>query len=80
LSADTIWRGLQAAGYLMIPMYAVGITFSLLLLLNLERVLESTPSSINLSGALQRVCGLLGLQSPFSKARLLSRRVRILLR
>ena len=80
LSADTIWRGLQAAGYLMIPMYAVGIAFSLLLLLNLQRILESTPSSINFSGALQMICRLLGFQSPFSKARLLSRRFRILLK
>lgn len=38
--ADAIWRALQTAGYLMIPMYATGIAFSLLILQNLLRVLK----------------------------------------
>jgi hypothetical protein len=41
LQADTVWLQLQAAGYLQIPMYAVGIAFSLLVLWNLLRVLET---------------------------------------
>ncbi len=44
LSADEVWRGLQTAGYLMIPLYAVGITFSLLLLVNLQRILKASYS------------------------------------
>lgn len=42
LQADNLWRQLQAAGYLMIPMYAVGIAFSLLILWNLLRILDAT--------------------------------------
>jgi hypothetical protein len=42
LQADTVWRGLQAAGYLQIPLFAVGVTFSLLLLWNLLRILDAT--------------------------------------
>jgi hypothetical protein len=42
LQADTVWRGLQTAGYLQIPLYAVGVTFSLLLLWNLLRILDAT--------------------------------------
>jgi hypothetical protein len=42
LQADTVWRQVQAAGYLQIPMYAVGIGFSLLLFWNLLRILDST--------------------------------------
>jgi len=42
LQADTVWMGLQAAGYLQIPLYAVGIGFSLLLLWNLLRILDAT--------------------------------------
>jgi len=38
--ADAIWRNLQTAGYLMMPMYAVGVAFSLLLLWNLIQVLS----------------------------------------
>jgi hypothetical protein len=45
LQADTVWRQLQAAGYLMIPMYAVGIAFSLAILWNLLRVLKTTTTS-----------------------------------
>jgi hypothetical protein len=41
LQADTVWMQLQAAGYLQIPMYAVGIAFSLLVLWNLLRVMEA---------------------------------------
>ena len=40
LQADAIWMHLQTAGYLMIPMYTVGIAFSLLLLWNLIQVLK----------------------------------------
>jgi len=43
--ADTIWRLLQTEGYLMIPMYAVGVAFSLLILWNLLQVLKSTHST-----------------------------------
>jgi hypothetical protein len=42
--ADAVWRALQTAGYLMIPTYAVGIAFSLLLFRNLFQVLKSAPS------------------------------------
>jgi hypothetical protein len=42
LQADTVWRQLQAAGYLQIPMYAVGIAFSLLVLRNLLRVMQTS--------------------------------------
>ena len=42
LQADNVWRGLQTAGYLQIPLYAVGVTFSLLLLWNLLRILDAT--------------------------------------
>ena len=41
LQADVVWRQLQAAGYLQIPMYAVGVTFSLAILWSLLRVLET---------------------------------------
>jgi hypothetical protein len=53
--ADTIWRNLQTAGYLMMPMYAVGVAFSLLLLWNLIQVLSvSRPASATLSRSLSR--------------------------
>jgi len=42
LQADDVWRQLQAAGYLQIPMYAIGVTFSLLIFWNLLRVTEAT--------------------------------------
>jgi hypothetical protein len=42
LQADSVWRQIQAAGYLQIPMYAVGIGFSLLLFWNLLRILDAT--------------------------------------
>ena len=44
LEADFVWRQLQAAGYLQIPMYAVGVAFSLAIFLNLLRILKSTGS------------------------------------
>jgi len=44
LEADVVWRDLQAAGYLQMPMYAVGVAFSLAILWNLLRVLETTPA------------------------------------
>ena len=43
--ADTVWRGMQTAGYLMMPMYAVGVAFSLLLLWNLIQVLGVSGST-----------------------------------
>ena len=53
--ADTIWRYLQTAGYLTIPMYAVGVSFSLLLLWNLIQVLStSRPAGGTLSRILSR--------------------------
>jgi hypothetical protein len=42
LQADAVWMQLQAAGYLMIPIYAVGVAFSLLILWNLLRILDAT--------------------------------------
>jgi len=39
--ADTVWKYIQTVGYLMIPIYAVGIAFSLLLLWNLIQVLTT---------------------------------------
>jgi hypothetical protein len=48
LQADDIWRRLQAAGYLQIPMYAVGIAFSLLIFWNLLRVMNTTRGGISL--------------------------------
>jgi hypothetical protein len=54
--ADAIWRNLQTAGYLMVPMYAVGVAFSLLLLWNLIQVLSvSRPAGATLSRSLSRV-------------------------
>ncbi len=54
--ADTIWRNLQTAGYLTIPMYTVGVGFSLLLLWNLIQVLStSRPAGGPLSRILSRV-------------------------
>ncbi len=53
--ADTIWRYLQTGGYLTIPMYAVGVSFSLLLLWNLIQVLStSRPAGGTLSRILSR--------------------------
>jgi len=48
LQADFVWRQLQAAGYLMIPMYAVGVAFSLAIFWNLLRILESTRAAVTL--------------------------------
>jgi hypothetical protein len=45
LNADMLWRWLQTEGFLMIPLYAVGITFSLLLLVNLQRILKASYST-----------------------------------
>jgi len=53
--ADTIWQYLQTAGYLTIPLYAVGVSFSLLLLWNLIQVLStSRPAGGTLSRILSR--------------------------
>jgi hypothetical protein len=46
LQADEVWRQLQAAGYLQIPMYAVGIAFSLLIFWNLLRLIDATHGGI----------------------------------
>jgi hypothetical protein len=54
LQADTVWMQLQAAGYLEIPMYAVGIAFSLLVLRNLLRVMETSKFRLNLSSSFLR--------------------------
>jgi hypothetical protein len=40
LQLNTGWQALQTAGYLMIPTYAAGIAFSLLILWNLVQVLK----------------------------------------
>ena len=80
LTADQMWLGLQSAGYLMIPMYAVGVAFSLLLLLNLQRILEATPPIDGLDYLRRRFGGVTFLQGKLSGARVLSRRVRILLK
>ena len=42
LQADVVWRQLQAEGYLQIPMYAVGVAFSLAILWNLLQILKTT--------------------------------------
>ena len=76
--ADNVWMWLQTEGYLMIPMYAVGVAFSLLLFLNLQRVIESTPRSLNIIALLQKLNPRSGFHSVKSSA--LSRKVRILLR
>jgi hypothetical protein len=58
--ADTIWQYLQTAGYLTIPMYAVGVSFSLLLLWNLIQVLStSRPAGGMLSRILSRAARIL---------------------
>lgn len=44
--AEAVWMLLQTAGYLMIPMYATGIAFSLLLLWNLLRILSLAQGGI----------------------------------
>ena len=46
LQADQVWRQLQAAGYLQIPMYAVGVAFSLLILWNLLQLIDGTRSGL----------------------------------
>ena len=46
LQADQVWRQLQAAGYLQIPMYAVGVAFSLLILWNLLRLVDASRGGI----------------------------------
>jgi hypothetical protein len=46
LQADEVWRQLQAAGSLQIPMYAVGVTFSLLVFWSLLRVMNATGAGI----------------------------------
>jgi hypothetical protein len=49
LQADNVWRQLQAAGYLQIPMYAVGVAFSLLIFWNLLRVMNVERAGIGLT-------------------------------
>jgi hypothetical protein len=49
LEADDVWRQLQAAGYLQIPMYAVGVAFSLLIFWNLLRVMNAERDGIGLT-------------------------------
>jgi hypothetical protein len=49
LQADDVWRQLQAAGYLQIPMYAVGVAFSLLIFWNLLRVMNAERDEIGLT-------------------------------
>jgi hypothetical protein len=44
--ADMVWKSLQTAGYLLMPMYAVGIAFSLLLLHDLLQVLKAPRSKL----------------------------------
>jgi len=46
LQADELWRQLQAAGYLQIPMYAVGVAFSLLIFWNLLRLVDAKRGGI----------------------------------
>jgi hypothetical protein len=46
LQADVVWRQLQAAGCLQIPMYAVGVAFSLAILWNLLRILKATRAKV----------------------------------
>jgi hypothetical protein len=46
LQADVVWRQLQAAGYLQIPMYAVGVAFSLLIFWNLLRMMDASRGGI----------------------------------
>jgi hypothetical protein len=55
--ADVVWRQIQTAGYLMVPVYATGIAFSLLILWNLLQLLKPTRSwaDINLSRTFSRV-------------------------
>jgi hypothetical protein len=44
--ADIVWKSLQTAGYLLMPMYAVGVAFSLLLWHNLLQVLKAPHSKL----------------------------------
>ena len=46
LQADVAWRQLQAAGFLQIPMYAVGVAFSLAIFWNLTRILKTTHTGV----------------------------------
>jgi len=77
LQADDVWRQLQAAGYLQIPMYAVGVAFSLLIFWNLLRVMDATRGGIisarqatddgaysktfDLRGSIRRLATMIGL-------------------
>ena len=54
LQADEMWRQIQATGLLQIPMYAVGIAFSLLILTNLLRIAETTRAGTGLAASLRR--------------------------
>jgi hypothetical protein len=58
--ADTVWTQLQTAGYLMLPIYATGVAFSLLILWNLLQLLKPTPSvAISFSRTFSRVARIL---------------------
>jgi hypothetical protein len=46
LQADDVWRQLQSVGYLQMPMYAVGVAFSLAIFWNLLRVVGATDGDI----------------------------------
>jgi hypothetical protein len=64
LQMDNVWRQLQAVGYLQVPIYAVGIAFSLLILWNLLRILDATSVGAisvqrQMPGFLRRVIGIL---------------------
>ena len=79
LQADTVWRQLQAAGYLQIPMYAVGVAFSLLIFWNLLRVMDAArggtvlTSDLAGSGTSSKTLGLRGLTSRLATITGLSR-------
>jgi len=55
--ANNVWMQIQTAGYLMVPIYATGVAFSLLILWNLLQLLRPTRSwgDISLSWAFSRV-------------------------
>jgi hypothetical protein len=47
--ADAVWRQVQTAGYLMVPVYATGVAFSLLILWNLLQLLKPNHSLLGIS-------------------------------
>jgi len=64
LQADVMWMQLQSLGYLMIPMYTIGVAFSLLIMWNLIRILEATPT--NAVGRLRKSLGFVWKMMPKS--------------